>query len=56
MKISLSWLQSYLNIDQDPTEIAEILTEIGLEVEGFEEVEQIKGESQGFDCRKGNDL
>lgn len=43
MKISLSWLQSYLNIDQDPTEIAEILTEIGLEVEGFDEVERIKG-------------
>ncbi|MCB0685338.1 MAG: phenylalanine--tRNA ligase subunit beta [Saprospiraceae bacterium] len=43
MKISLNWLQSYLDLQQDPDQIAEILTEIGLEVEGYEEVEQIKG-------------
>lgn len=43
MKVSLSWLQSYLDLDQSPGQIAEILTEIGLEVEGYEEVEKIKG-------------
>lgn len=43
MKISLSWLKTYLDVDQGPAEIAEILTEIGLEVEGYEEVEKVKG-------------
>ncbi|MEM9822763.1 MAG: phenylalanine--tRNA ligase subunit beta [Bacteroidota bacterium] len=43
MKISLNWLKDYLSIDLDPDKISEILTDIGLEVEGMETVESIKG-------------
>ena len=47
MKISYKWLQDYLNIDHSPDKIAEILTDIGLEVEGTEEIETIKGGLKG---------
>ena len=43
MKISLSWLQEYLNIPLVANEVADLLNEIGLEVEAIEEVETIKG-------------
>jgi len=36
MKISLNWLKDYLDTDLDPSKIGEILTDIGLEVEGEE--------------------
>ena len=39
MKVSYSWLKSYLDIDLPASEVAEILTNTGLEVEGVEEVE-----------------
>jgi phenylalanyl-tRNA synthetase beta chain len=48
MKISLNWLKDYLDLDIKAGKIAEILTEIGLEVEGYEEVEQIKGSLKGL--------
>ena len=48
MKISLNWLKSYLPLDMDPTQIGEILTDIGLEVEGMESVESIKGGLEGL--------
>ena len=38
MKISLNWLRDFLDIDNNPSEIADILTSLGLEVEGWEEV------------------
>jgi phenylalanyl-tRNA synthetase beta chain len=38
MKISLNWLRDFLDIDNTPSEIADILTSLGLEVEGWEEV------------------
>ncbi len=47
MKISLNWLQTYLDIDLPPEELAEILTEIGLEVEGVEKVEPLGGSLNG---------
>ena len=37
MKVSLNWLRDYIDIDMNPMEIEEILTDIGLEVEGMEE-------------------
>ena len=37
MQISLNWLKDYLDIDLDPLKVGEILTDIGLEVEGMEE-------------------
>ncbi len=47
MKVSLNWLKNYIEINQTPDEISEILTTIGLEVEGMEEVESIKGGLEG---------
>lgn len=47
MKISLNWLKNYLQIDHSAERIAEILTDIGLEVEGVETFESIKGGLNG---------
>ncbi|MEC9209982.1 MAG: phenylalanine--tRNA ligase subunit beta [Bacteroidota bacterium] len=47
MKISYSWLKNYLNLELPAEEIASLLTDIGLEVEGIEEVESIKGGLKG---------
>jgi phenylalanyl-tRNA synthetase beta chain len=47
MNISLNWLKDYLHIDLDPEKVGEVLTDIGLEVEGMEEVESIKGGLRG---------
>ena len=47
MKISLNWLKEYIDVDKSPEEIGEILTDIGLEVEGMEEIESIKGGLEG---------
>lgn len=47
MKTSLSWLKNYVDLDMDINDLSEILTTIGLEVEGIEEVEMIKGGLQG---------
>ncbi len=43
MKISYNWLKDYVTTDLTPTEISEILTETGLEVDGIEKIEGIKG-------------
>jgi len=43
MKISLSWLQDYIDLDLPAERISEILTAIGLEVEGSEEIESVQG-------------
>lgn len=48
MKISLNWLKAYLPLDMDPTKIGEILTDIGLEVEGMDQVESINGGLEGL--------
>lgn len=48
MKVSLNWLKSYLDIEHSPTEIGDILTEIGLEVEGLDEVVSIPGGLEGL--------
>lgn len=47
MKISLNWLKEYIKIKETPEEIAHILTMTGLEVEGIETVETIKGGLDG---------
>ncbi len=36
MRVSLNWLKEFVDIDQAPGEVAEILTMAGLEVEGIE--------------------
>ncbi len=43
MNISYNWLKSYVETSLSAEEIATILTEVGLEVEGFEKIETIKG-------------
>ena len=48
MKISYNWLKDYIDIDLTPDDIARILTDIGLEVEGIEKYEQIKGGMRGL--------
>ncbi len=48
MKISYSWLKDYINIDIDPEKLAGILTDIGLEVEGIEHFEEVKGGMKGL--------
>ncbi len=47
MKLSLNWLKKYLDISYTPEKIAEMLTIIGLEVEGIEKFESIKGGLKG---------
>jgi len=48
MKISYNWLQNYIQTDLSIDEIATILTDIGLEVEGVGEVESVKGGLKGL--------
>ncbi len=48
MKISYNWLKEYLNIDIKHKELAEILTNIGLEVEGIIKYEDVKGGFEGL--------
>ncbi len=47
MKISYNWLKDYLNIDIEADDLGRILTETGLEIEGIEEWESVKGGLQG---------
>jgi phenylalanyl-tRNA synthetase beta chain len=47
MKISYNWIKDYLNLDIDPHKLAGILTGIGLEVEGLEEWESVRGGMKG---------
>lgn len=48
MKISYSWLKDILNFEETPQEVAELLTSSGLEVEGIDEVENVKGGLKGL--------
>ena len=48
MKISNNWLGEYLSTDLKIERIGEILTDIGLEVEGIESFETIKGALKGI--------
>ena len=47
MNLSLNWLKRYIDVDLPVEELSEILTDIGLEVEGIEKVETIKGGLRG---------
>ncbi|MBE9464111.1 phenylalanine--tRNA ligase subunit beta [Dyadobacter subterraneus] len=47
MKISYKWLKEIIEITESPEEIGVLLTGTGLEVEGIEEVESIKGGLKG---------
>lgn len=47
MKISYNWLKQFLNIDWEVEKTAELLTDLGLEVEGVEAFESVKGGLKG---------
>ena len=47
MNISYNWLKRYIDTDLGAEEVARILTDIGLEVEGFEKIETVKGGLHG---------
>ncbi|OWK73261.1 phenylalanine--tRNA ligase subunit beta [Flavobacteriaceae bacterium JJC] len=48
MKISNNWLKDYINTDLKSDKIGEYLTDIGLEVEGIEKYESVKGSLEGI--------
>ncbi|MGY5352796.1 phenylalanine--tRNA ligase subunit beta [Wenyingzhuangia sp. IMCC45533] len=47
MKISYNWLKQFIKIDWEAEKTGELLTDLGLEVEGIEKVESIKGSLTG---------
>lgn len=61
MKISYNWLRRYIDTNISVLEVENILTAIGLEVEGVEQVEEIPGGLQGVvvgevvECKKHPD-
>jgi len=61
MKISYNWLKQFLNIDWDAEKTGELLTDLGLEVEGIKPFESIKGGLKGvvaghvLECEKHPD-
>ena len=48
MKVSYSWIKEYLNVDLNAVDCAKVLTDTGLEVEGIQEIESIKGGLKGL--------
>ncbi|MCH2217316.1 MAG: phenylalanine--tRNA ligase subunit beta [Flavobacteriales bacterium] len=47
MKISYSWLKQFLQLEWEATKVGELLTDLGLEVEGIETKESVKGSLNG---------
>ena len=47
MKISYNWLKQFVNINWEAEKTAELLTDLGLEVEGIEYYESVKGGLEG---------
>lgn len=48
MKISYNWLKQFIKIDWESHKTAELLTDLGLEVEGVENFESVKGGLKGI--------
>ena len=48
MKISYNWLKQFLDIDLEIDAISELLTDLGLEVEGVDKIESVKGGLEGI--------
>ncbi|MFV9550888.1 phenylalanine--tRNA ligase subunit beta [Algibacter sp. PT7-4] len=47
MKISYNWLKQFLKTDWTPEQTSELLTDLGLEVEGLETYQSVKGGLEG---------
>ena len=48
MKISYNWLKQFIKVGWDAEKTGNLLTDLGLEVEGIETVESIKGSLKGI--------
>ncbi len=48
MKISYNWLKQFLQVDWEASKTSELLTDLGLEVEGIETIESVKGSLEGI--------
>ncbi len=48
MKISYNWLKNYIKVNLDANKVSELLTDSGLEVEGLEKIQTIKGGLEGL--------
>ena len=48
MKLSRNWLSRYIDLPMSDDKLSEILTTIGLEVEGVEQIESVKGGLAGI--------
>ncbi|MDO4728186.1 MAG: phenylalanine--tRNA ligase subunit beta [Bacteroidota bacterium] len=48
MKISYNWLKQFIKTSKTPNELSVLLTDLGLEVEGIEEFESVKGGLKGM--------
>ena len=48
MNISYNWLKQFINIDWEADQTAELLTDLGLEVEGITSFESVKGGLKGI--------
>lgn len=48
MKISYNWLKQFINIDWDAEKTGELLTDLGLEIEGIDIYESVKGGLKGI--------
>lgn len=47
MKISYNWLKQFINVDWTPEQTGELLTDLGLEVEGIDTYQSVKGGLEG---------
>ncbi|WP_299610397.1 phenylalanine--tRNA ligase subunit beta [uncultured Aquimarina sp.] len=47
MKISYNWLKQFIKLDWDAVKTGELLTDLGLEIEGIETYQSIKGGLEG---------
>ena len=48
MNVSYKWLKEYVDFTLSPQQVAEVLTSVGLEVGGLEEVQSIRGGLKGL--------
>jgi len=48
MKISFNWLKEYIEVSESVEELGDLLTSGGLEVEGIEKIESVKGGLEGL--------
>lgn len=48
MNVSYNWLKRYINLDLTPEQLSALLTSIGLEVDGMEQTQSIKGGLEGL--------